>query len=164
MASQYRLSTRRRRNVKSDRFVLTTLALAAAMVLAACTPVMQVMSTEPKRAPAPIEERRTPPATAAAAPALPGTPSASTAFVPPADALYVCVTESNGVRKQEAIEFTPKVHSLCRRHPEMGPCQYERNACRGAGGRVYAAGGREITLATEAEYDRKVLRVRFRSD
>jgi hypothetical protein len=46
----------------------------------------------------------------------------------------------------------------------MGPCQYERNVCRAAGGRVYAANGREITLATEAEYDRKVMRVRFRSN
>jgi hypothetical protein len=134
------------------------------VLLAACTAAPKVASTEPKRAPAPIEERRSPPATAAGAPALPGVPPASTAFFPPADALYVCVTERNGVRTQEPIEFAPKVLALCRRHPEMGPCQYERNACRGAGGRVYAAGGREITLATEAEYDRKVLRVRFRGD
>jgi hypothetical protein len=57
------------------------------------------------------------------------------------------------------------VHQLCRRHPEMGPCQYERNACRSAGGRVFAAaGGQEITMATEAEYDRKVMRVRFRAN
>jgi hypothetical protein len=46
----------------------------------------------------------------------------------------------------------------------MGPCQYERNVCRAAGGRVYAANGEEITMRTEAEYDRKVLRVRFRAN
>ena len=53
---------------------------------------------------------------------------------------------------------------MCRRHPEMGPCQYERELCRKSGGRVYAADGTEITLATEAEYDRKVMRVRFRAN
>jgi hypothetical protein len=46
----------------------------------------------------------------------------------------------------------------------MGPCQYERNACRGRGGRVFAAGGVEITNATEAEYDKKVSRTRFRAN
>jgi len=51
---------------------------------------------------------------------------------------------------------------LCARHPEMGPCQYERNVCRNSGGRVYAAGGVEVTLQMEAEYDRKVMRVRIR--
>jgi len=46
----------------------------------------------------------------------------------------------------------------------MGPCQYERNLCRSSGGRVFAAGGQEITRQTEDEYDRKVLRVRFRTN
>jgi len=52
------------------------------------------------------------------------------------------------------------VAALCRRHPEMGPCQYARNACRSDGGRVYAADGSEITQADESEYDKKVMRVR----
>ena len=85
-------------------------------------------------------------------------------IVVPADAIYVCVVDSAGTRRQTVIEFVPKVHQLCRRHPELGPCQYERNACRGAGGRVFAATGQEITMATEAEYDRKVMRVRFRAN
>jgi hypothetical protein len=46
----------------------------------------------------------------------------------------------------------------------MGPCQYERNNCRARGGRVFAAGGIEITMATEAEYDKKVMRTRFRAN
>ena len=46
----------------------------------------------------------------------------------------------------------------------MGPCQYEREACRRSGGRVFAADGTEITAATEAEYDRKVARIRLRAD
>jgi hypothetical protein len=83
--------------------------------------------------------------------------------VPP-DLLYVCVTDVNGEVKQVGIEFAPKVHKLCAHHPEMGPCQYERNACRRSGGRVFAANGDEITTATEAEYDKKVMRVRFRAN
>lgn len=83
--------------------------------------------------------------------------------VPPG-LLYVCVTDVSGERRQVGIEFAPKVHKLCERHPEMGPCQYERNACRRSGGRVFAANGQEITQQTEAEYDKKVLRVRFRAN
>lgn len=82
----------------------------------------------------------------------------------PNDAIYVCVSQVDGLRQQTVIEFAPKVHKMCKRHPEMGPCQYERNLCRRSGGRVYAADGREITMATEAEYDKKVMRVRFRAD
>jgi len=83
--------------------------------------------------------------------------------VPP-DALYVCVVTRGGATQQTAIEFAPKVGELCSRHPEMGPCQYERNGCRARGGRVFAAGGVEITMATEAEYDKKVMRTRFRAN
>jgi hypothetical protein len=36
--------------------------------------------------------------------------------------------------------------------------------CRRSGGRVYAAGGVEITMQTEAEYDKKVTRVRFKAN
>ena len=84
-------------------------------------------------------------------------------IVPPGE-LYVCVSEANGVRQTTVIEFAPKVHALCAKNPEMGPCQYERNACRSRGGRVYAANGVEITMQTEAEYDKKVMRVRFKSN
>ena len=100
---------------------------------------------------------------AADSPPGPRNPAAAKepAITVPPDALYVCVVEKGGVRKQTTIELEPKVKTLCASHPEMGPCQYERNACRRRGGRVYAAGGKEITKATEAEYDKKVLRVRL---
>jgi hypothetical protein len=129
------------------------------------------------REPVPI----TPPAESAGAPVvrrpLPeSSPTApSTASVAPRSAtreppvvvppgvVYVCVSESGGVRTQTAIEFAPKVGAMCAKHPEMGPCQYERDVCRRSGGRVYAAGGVEITAQTEAEYDKKVLRVRFKA-
>jgi hypothetical protein len=82
-------------------------------------------------------------------------------IVVPPDKLYVCVTDTNGVRTQASIEFTPNVHALCAKHPEMGPCQYARNECRRGGGRVFASDGVEITMKTEAEYDKKVMRVKI---
>lgn len=90
--------------------------------------------------------------------ALAGDPAPAVA---PPDKLYVCVTSVNGVRSQAPIEFTPNVYSLCAKHPEMGPCQYARNECRRGGGRVFAANGTEITTATEAEYDKKVIRAKI---
>ena len=93
---------------------------------------------------------------------LTGDAMATTPVVVPPGSLYVCVTESGGVRREVPIEFSPNVGALCARHPEMGPCQYERNVCRSNGRRVYAAGGVEVTLQMEAEYDRKVMRVRIK--
>ena len=91
-------------------------------------------------------------------------PAPAPSIVLPANAQYVCVTDAAGQRQQTVIEFSPKVAGLCRSHPEMGPCQYERNACRRSGGRVFAAEGKEITMATEAEYDKKVIRIRLKSN
>ena len=91
-------------------------------------------------------------------------PAPANAIVLPPNAQYVCVTEAAGQRQQTVIEFSPKVAGLCLKHPEMGPCQYERNACRKSGGRVFAAEGKEITMATEAEYDKKVIRIRLKSN
>ena len=79
---------------------------------------------------------------------------------PPGQPLYVCATSSG----KTPIDYEPRVETLCRRHPEMGPCQYERNACRAKGGRVYTQKGEEITMAVESEYDRVVMRVRFQGD
>ena len=81
----------------------------------------------------------------------------------PTGAVCVCATGSGKDRTIEAIELQENVAALCRRHSEMGPCQSARNACRRSGGCVYAADGSEITQADEAEYDKKVLRVRVGS-
>jgi hypothetical protein len=141
-----------------------------ALVLAACAPVREPLPVtragDSKGAAVvrrPIAEPNAPGAQGAATVA-PTTRAPTTGVVVPAGSLYVCVSENGGVRQETAIRFAPKVAALCAKHPEMGPCQYERNVCRRAGGRVYAAGGVEITQATEAEYDRKVLRARFRSN
>ena len=43
----------------------------------------------------------------------------------------------------------------------MGPCQYERQACRATGGRVIRFDGAEITTDVEKEYDKQVQRFRL---
>ena len=91
-------------------------------------------------------------------------PSTAAPIAVPAGVQYVCISESGGQRQQTAIEFAPKIRELCTKHPEMAPCQYERNVCRRSGGRVFEANGTEITMQTEAEYDKKVMRVRFKSN
>jgi hypothetical protein len=146
------------------------LTLASIAILAACagptdktpipiTPPQDAADASVVRRPL---EQAAPPAAGAPSTTAPSV-TASPANIP-SDAIYVCVSQVNGLRQQTVIEFAPKVYKMCKRHPEMGPCQYERNLCRRSGGRVYAADGREITLATETEYDKKVMRVRFRAD
>ena len=129
---------------------------------AATSPVVRRPVPEVPAAPAlSTEARRTAPELAASV-AVPGAVAAPV-FVP-RGTLYVCVSERAGQRKETAIEFTPRVEQLCRKHPEMGPCQYEREICRRSGGRVFAANGQEITRLTEAEYNKRVMRVVFRGD
>ena len=135
--------------------VTLLLAMAGCAVAPAPAPIPQ---TEARHVDGAAVERR--PLPASPPPAL--APAAQPAIVVPPNTLYVCVAHVGGVRKQTAIEFAPKVGELCAKHPEMSPCQYERNACRRSGGRIYAANGVEITMATEAEYDKKVMRVRFK--
>jgi len=135
-------------------------------LLAACSPAPTATSpvpppTPPEATGAAVARR------AIAEPAMapvPAREAAASAIVVPPGALYVCVTESAGVRQTTAIEFSPKVGALCAKDPEMSPCQYERNVCRKGGGRVYAANGAEITMATEAEYDKKVMRIILKSN
>ena len=135
--------------------------------LAGCASLLPSAPKTPVPVTPPAEVRSAPVARVPVAPAAPSktAPAQIAAALPfPANVIYMCITEDAGQRRQTAIEFSQKVLELCRRHPEMGPCQYERNVCRSAGGRVFAADGREITAATEAEYDKKVYRVRFRGD
>ena len=117
----------------------------------ATSPIVRApVAQSPLPAPTPDTDK------AVAAPLLP--------VVVPANTLYVCVTDAQGVRQQTAIEFSPKVGTLCRKHPEMSACKYERSICRSHGGRVFAANGLEITQLTELEYDKRVMRVVFRAD
>ena len=112
--------------------------------------------------PAPTGKPAAPPPAASAAPATAA--RAPRVAVPaldfPPGPLYFCEASSG----RKAIEYEPRVEQLCRRHPEMGPCQYERDQCRARGGRVFTARNEEVTVAVEAEYDRVVRRVRFQGD
>ena len=151
-----------------------TLALTVALAGAGCSPPREPVPITPSaeaagaavvRRPLPEPAAATPaPAVASVSPAAPAAAVPVPPVVVPPEAIYVCVSESAGARKQTAIEFAPKVGAMCAKHPDMGPCQYERDICRRSGGRVYAAGGVEITLVTEAEYDKKVMRVRFKAN
>jgi hypothetical protein len=150
--------------------IATLLALAVAVAGCAAAPVATepVPLTPPRDvAGAAVVRRALPDSPTPAVPHVmpPGAaePAPQAAIMVPPNTLYVCVADVAGVRQQTAIEFAPKVGELCSRHPEMGPCQYERNVCRRSGGRVYAANGVEITMETEAEYDKKVMRVRFKA-
>jgi hypothetical protein len=124
------------------------------VVLAACQPVPPAKVGAP--APTAPSASAPPPSAAPAAPARIVLPSLD---VPPGP-LYVCATGET----RTPIELDARVDALCRRHPEMGPCQYERDACRRRGGRVYTGRGEEVTVAVEAEYDKVVRRVRFRGN
>jgi hypothetical protein len=147
--------------------------LGAAVALYACNAPTPERQPQPVTPTPPVVGRPVPPPTtpepsAPASPVLaPRTTTASAAETPvviPAGAVYACVVDSAGERQVTAIEFVPKVAALCAKNPEMGPCQYEREVCRLSGGRVFAADGKEITKLTEAEYDRRVLRVRINSN
>jgi hypothetical protein len=105
----------------------------------------------------------TAPGAASAADAAAPAATAAAPLALPQKTLYTCVKESGAAREMLPIVYEPKVEKLCRRHPEMGPCQYERQNCRVAGGRVFAYTGEEITMKTEEEYDKKVIRVRFQT-
>jgi len=156
------------RLTRMRRRFLSAAASLLFVAIAACAPTRDpqpAAPTQPASPDAAAVTRRPieapPPATSSpAATASAGTP----AVVVPPGVIYVCVTGAGSAASQTAIEYAPKVDELCRKHPEMGPCQYERNACRSKGGRVFAADGKEITMATEAEYDKKVRRVTFKAN
>jgi len=138
-------------------------ALATLMLAAACQPGPPDASAPARQAAAKSTAKSVPPAVSAPLPTVTPAPPAAIALpsmeLPPGP-IYVC--DVAGVRTP--IEYVENVESLCRRHPEMSVCQYERRACRSRGGRVYTANGEEVTPAIEAEYDRKVQRVTFQSD
>ena len=144
--------------------------VAAALVAACGSPQRDPVPITPPAdvAKAPVARVPVAPPTTAPPPTAPLGTTAPASRARPRDVSRrrdLCLRERRRTqRKLTAIAFDEKVGKLCRTHPEMGPCQYERNICRGSGGRVYAADGTEITMALEAEYDKKVMRVRFKAN
>ena len=157
---------------------------ALLLCLLVCTltlPACQRETPPPPRAPQVAPSTPIAPAPVVAPPAPEASPPASAAVAaaespatvapqPSSDALpstdfpegpiYFCDSDAT----RSPIEMEPKVEQLCRRHPEMGPCQYARNTCRQRGGRVFTAKGEEVTVAVERRYDERVSRVRLQED
>jgi len=156
-------------------------ALAACLVLASCgegdagkatrsdaaaqagAPATPTTFALPDRASPASPSAATAPVEVAAAPQSPNAPAAS-GLAPTDGSLYVCVIGTASAQQRTPVELSPSVDKLCRKAPEMGPCQYEREVCRRQGGRVYTASGVEITKQVEAEYDRRVMRIRMKSN
>ncbi len=93
---------------------------------------------------------------------LPAVPSASAiavsaALTPDGKPRYAC--QKGG--SMEQIVLPQGTDRICSRFPAMGPCQYERDACRASGGRVIRFDGVEITKDVEHEYDKQVQRFRL---
>jgi len=135
--------------------MIRRILLALLTLLASCSPP-QPAQPQPRPVAAAAPNPVPPPAAPIAA------PQPSAVIVPP-DAAYVCRVERPGGAETTVIDLSVQVAALCRKNPEMGPCKYERDACRRNGGSVFAAEG-EITPLAEAEYDKRVLRVRLRGD
>lgn len=74
---------------------------------------------------------------------------------------YECVKGPAGSEARSPITFPENSGRICARFPAMGPCQYERVACRASGGRVIRFDGIEITKEVETEYDKQVQRFRL---
>jgi hypothetical protein len=152
----------------------TPYLLAAVVVLTACSgpaPERQPLPSTPPGDAAgaavvrrPLPDTTPPPAPPVAASPINPPAAPTLAIAAPPGALYVCVNGAGAQLRQTSIEFAPGVGELCRKHPEMSPCQYERDACRRGGGRVFAADGSEITRKVEDEYDKRVMRIRLRSN
>lgn len=142
------------------RLARLALLAAAGGLLAACQQAAPPASA-PASVPEPVPQGAAPAPPARVVPAIvvpPGVTLPSLDFPP--GALYTCDVGGS----KSSIDYEPRVEQLCRKHPEMGPCQYERNQCRARGGRVFTQKGEEVTPAVESEYDRVVRRVRFQAD
>ena len=170
---------------------VAVLLVSAAILLSACTQVPVVKDEDPavlQPRPvvvAPVLPEVAPP-TVSAMPAIPpkdasvgsvgsagGTvaPSrgqlsavqiASVASVTPdGTTRYECVKGKAGSEARASITFPEQSGRICARFPAMGPCQYEREACRATGGRVIRFDGAEITKDVEKEYDKQVQRFRL---
>jgi hypothetical protein len=83
------------------------------------------------------------------------------ALTPDGKTRYECITGIGPSVVRAAIALPPGTERICSRFPAMGPCQYERDACRAQGGRVIRFDGTEITKDVEGEYDRQVQRFRL---
>ncbi len=138
---------------------------AVAPVVVATPPAKEAVSAMPAIPPTDGNATSVGSATGSVAPAR-AQPSpvqiATAASVTPAGTTrYECVKGAAGVETRQPITFPENSGRICARFPAMGPCQYERVACRASGGRVIRFDGIEITKEVEIEYDKQVQRFRL---
>lgn len=138
---------------------------AAIPIVVAAPPVTEPVSATPAIPPVDGKATSVGSATGSVAPAR-AQPSpvqiATLASVTPAGTTrYECVKGASGAETREPITFPENSGRICARFPAMGPCQYERVACRASGGRVIRFDGIEITKEVETEYDKQVQRFRL---
>jgi hypothetical protein len=162
-------------------------ALAAWLLLTSCSQAPVVKSEDPAvLQPKPVVVVPEPAPTVSAMPAIPPPDGAATSVgsvagsvaptraqpspaqvatapsvTPEGVTRYECVKGKPGEETRVAITFPEKSGRICARFPAMGPCQYERVACRASGGRVIRFDGIEITKDVEREYDKQVQRFRL---
>ena len=167
--------------------ILVLLAMMAACTQAPSVPSEDPAVLQPKTAPIPVIVAAPPvKAPVSAMPAIPPVDGqatsvgAATGSVAPAraqpspvqiatvasvtpvgTARYECVQGASGAETRQPITFPENSGRICARFPAMGPCQYERVACRASGGRVIRFDGIEITKEVETEYDKQVQRFRL---
>ena len=91
----------------------------------------------------------------------PGQIATLASVTPAGTTRYECVKGESGAEARQPITFPENSGRICARFPAMGPCQYERVACRASGGRVIRFDGIEITKEVETEYDKQVQRFRL---
>lgn len=91
----------------------------------------------------------------------PGQIATIASVTPAGTTRYECVKGPAGSEARRPITFPENSGRICARFPAMGPCQYERVACRASGGRVIRFDGIEITKEVETEYDKQVQRFRL---
>lgn len=143
------------------------------------TAAPDIAPTPPTSVATPSAPAPTPAAPVPSSPPAPTTGSAASAAAPSAiarsarhiattEALtpsgvnrYQCLSSNNTGGTSAPIVLPENTLRVCSRFPAMGPCQYERDACRAKRGRVIRFDGVEITKEVEAEYDKQVQRFRL---
>jgi hypothetical protein len=113
--------------------------------------------SEPQTASAPAPAPMEVPSAASRSQADPKMIATTSVLTPSGKGRYECVKGST----RSSIGLPDGSERICSRFPAMGPCQYERDACRASGGRVIRFDGTEITKEVENEYDRQVQRFRL---
>lgn len=126
------------------------------------TPQPQITPPAPPEVPVHVAQAPTQPASA-----LPPrhaeakTVATEAALTPAGQPRYQCLNSKTSGDIRTVITLPTGSERICSRFPAMGPCQYERDACRAKGGRVIRFDGVEITKEVEREYDKQVQRFKL---